>query len=189
MMLDKCTLRKNLLQIRRNISPEQRISVSQSIQQTLLEWPVFQQASVIMAYMAMKDEVLLKGVIDAAWQQGKCVAVPKMTAEPGVMEAISIQMDTKWQSAAFHIAEPVSGRLLDPKAIDLILLSGVAFDRKGNRLGMGGGYYDRFLKRADRAVTVAVTFDSQLVATIPVESYDHSVDYIATETGLFSCKL
>ena len=64
---------------------------------------------------------------------------------------------------------------------------GLAFDAKGNRLGKGGGFYDKFLNRAVNAVKIALAFDEQIVENVPIEPHDVKVDFILTPTKIFHC--
>ncbi|WP_246588628.1 5-formyltetrahydrofolate cyclo-ligase [Pelorhabdus rhamnosifermentans] len=183
----KRSLRKSLLARRRQILPDDWQRLSESVVKSLINWPNFLQAQTIMAYMAMKDEVLLQSLIETAWKLGKRVVVPKMTGEFGQMNAVAIDSCSSWTVAAFGIQEPLDAPVVNPHAIDLVLLSGVAFDRQGNRLGMGGGYYDRFLSDTPQALVVGVTVSKQLVAHIPMDTYDRPVDVVITEKGFIYC--
>ena len=186
-MLDKAEFRKLWLARRRAVPASERKVACQKINHALSCWPVFQAARTMMAFMAMGDEISLMPIIEQAWSLHKQVAVPQMTG-PGKMEAVLIAPDTKWHKVAFGIAEPLEAEVLPPEQLDLILLSGVAFDRLGNRLGMGGGYYDRFLLRAPQAATAAVILAQQIHGQIPQEEHDHPVDYLVTENEIVFCR-
>lgn len=80
------------------------------------------------------------------------------------------------------MAEPAV--LVDPADIDLLLVPGVAFGRDGSRMGMGAGYYDRFLLRAPQAITIGVAYDSLLQEHLPMDEYDILVQYLVSETGI-----
>ena len=81
--------------------------------------------------------------------------------------------------------DPACCQVLDARTIDLIIVPGAAFDAAGRRLGLGAGYYDRFMaERAPQASRIALTFDCQLVDEVPVESHDQTVDLVITETKL-----
>ena len=73
---------------------------------------------------------------------------------------------------------------IDPSQIDLIIVPGAGFDRLGNRLGLGGGFYDRFLQKTPRALKIALAFQFQIVDKIPVESHDQKIDAIVTSEGV-----
>lgn len=186
-MLDKAEFRKLWLTRRRAVPASERKAACRKINDTLSRWSIFQAAGTVMVFMAMNDEISLRTIIEQAWSLNKRVAVPQM-AGPGNMEAVLINPDTKWHKVAFGIAEPLEAEVLPPNQLDLILLSGVAFDRLGNRLGMGGGYYDRFLLRAPQAMTAAVILAQQIHGQIPQEEHDRSVDYLVTEHEIVFCR-
>jgi 5-formyltetrahydrofolate cyclo-ligase len=87
--------------------------------------------------------------------------------------------------SAYGILEPQHGRSSLPQEIELYFIPGLAFDRKGNRLGRGGGYYDRYLStiRPD-AIKVGLAYQLQIDTALPVETHDHQVDLLITETGI-----
>ena len=91
-----------------------------------------------------------------------------------------------WIAGAYGIREPDGARSTEipPAEIDLVLCPCTAFDGAGNRLGMGGGYYDRFLPRCEKAAVVSVAFEVQRAAKIPMDRYDRGVDAVITEQAL-----
>ncbi len=82
-----------------------------------------------------------------------------------------------WNSGAFHIEEPTGEDCVDPGEIELIVVPAVAYDKAGNRLGRGKGFYDRLLSSA-KATKIGVGYDFQLVESIPVEERDVPVDMV-----------
>ena len=72
-------------------------------------------------------------------------------------------------------------------SLDLIVVPGVAFDRTGNRLGMGAGYYDRFFSRTSHSVRLGLAWDCQVVTAVPCEPHDIRMHYLLTETGIIAC--
>ena len=81
------------------------------------------------------------------------------------------------------------GEVIPPEELDLIIVPGIAYDTRGERLGMGGGFYDAYLDRATKAKRIALAFSCQLVAKIPMEDHDVRVHKIITEQGIYSCLL
>jgi len=183
----KKELRRALLAVRRNSAPMDRARWSEKIVACLLQQEAFQQAKLVMAYLAMTDEVNLDTLIDQAVAMGKTVLLPRIGSEPHSMEAVRF---TDWKTCppvgAFGIRTP-AGQLepLDPAAIDLILVPGLAYDRQGWRLGMGGGYYDRFLPRAAGAVKIGVCTEALLLPSVPHEAHDQKVDQVVTERSCY----
>lgn len=179
---DKKDLRASIKQKRRALSIEYRQQASRKMQAELTRLPCYQAAEYIMLYMAMQDEVQLDELIAMVLKDGKKAAIPLVTGA-GLMEAVELSdmADLVPDKYGIKTVSEEKRRLIAPDKIDLIIVPGVAFDKAGHRLGMGGGFYDRFMLRASRAVRAALAYDCQLLAAVPAEVHDLTVDYIITE--------
>ncbi len=179
---NKKALRASIKQKRRALSIEYRQQASRKMQAELTRLPCYQAAEYIMLYMAMQDEVQLDELIAMVLKDGKKAAIPLVTGA-GLMEAVELSdmADLVPDKYGIKTVSEEKRRLIAPDKIDLIIVPGVAFDKAGHRLGMGGGFYDRFMLRASRAVRAALTYDCQLLAAVPAEVHDLTVDYIITE--------
>ena len=127
----------------------------------------------------------LDGLIASARAAGKRLCYPLCGLDRS-MTALSPEGEDAWTAGAFGIAEPDPARSAEipPEEIDLMLCPCTAFDGEGNRLGMGGGYYDRFLPRCARAVSVSVAFEVQRAEKVPLGEYDRGVDMVITEDAV-----
>lgn len=143
----------------------------------------FHRARVVMAYLSIPGELSCDGVAEAAWGQAKTVVVPKIIWNPRHMIAVQCNgLDDAFVIGPFGIREPAADRPVPPQAIDLIVVPALAYDRRGNRLGRGGGFYDRFLAQPGlRAVTCGVAFSEQLVDRVPVGPHDRRVNLLVTD--------
>lgn len=144
----------------------------------------FRTASVVMLYMPLATEVDTTSLAIRCFQLGKTVAVPRVNWERRDMNAVEVSsFDDHFMETDEHgLRTPKEGQLLPPSAIDLVIVPGLAFDSQGNRLGRGGGYYDRFLSRLRRAATaVGLGFDFQVIDQAPVDDRDVSVNTVVTE--------
>lgn len=179
---NKKALRASIKQKRRALSIEYRQQASRKMQAELTRLPCYQAAEYIMLYMAMQDEVQLDELIAMVLKDGKKAAIPLVTGA-GLMEAVELSdmADLVPDKYGIKTVSEEKRRLIAPDKIDLIIVPGVAFDKAGHRLGMGGGFYDRFMLRASRAVRAALAYDCQLLAVVPAEVHDLTVDYIITE--------
>jgi len=188
---NKKQLRQRILQKRNTISSEMRKEKSQAITQRLLSLPQFHSAQWIMSYVTFRSEVDTIPFMEASLVWGKRIAVPvveKATRRLLISEVLDISRELF--PGAYGIMEPVENfrRIISPQLLNLIIVPGVAFDLQGNRLGYGGGYYDRFLKTLSPGVPlIAVAFDLQVVEKIPAEYYDLKVHIIVTESRLIYC--
>ena len=179
---NKKALRASIKQKRRALSIEYRQRASRKMQAELTRLPCYQAAEYIMLYMAMQYEVQLDELIAMVLKDGKKAVIPLVTGA-GLMEAVELSdmADLVPDKYGIKTVSEEKRRLIAPDKIDLIIVPGVAFDKAGHRLGMGGGFYDRFMLRASRAVRAALAYDCQLLAAVPAEVHDLTVDYIITE--------
>lgn len=185
----KKSLRKSALAARRSLTVEARQKASEAIVQRLLSEEAYQRAKTVFAYAAMPEEVQLNAFLQKALEDGKLVGIPLITGK-GTMEAVRLQRLEDLAPDAYGILSVAKEHrvLLDPKEINLVAVPGVAFDRSGGRLGMGAGFYDRFLsEKATIAQRIALTFECQLVEQVPVEPHDAFVDIILTEHQRIVC--
>ncbi len=183
---DKRDLRRRMLACRRALSVEERASRSAVITEKLLSLDAVQKARTVFAYAAMKDEVQTEPLIAPLLDRGKRVAIPLVIGKRSMEAALVPSMDAL-ETGAYGIltVRAEQREILPPQEIDCVIVPGVAFGLDGSRLGMGGGYYDAFLPRAERAVRVAAAFQCQISEDIPSLPYDCGVDWIVTEQGVF----
>ena len=183
---DKRDLRRRMLACRRALSIEERASRSAVITEKLLSLDAVQKARTVFAYAALKDEVQTEPLIASLLDRGKRVAIPLVIGKRSMEAALVPSMDAL-ETGAYGILTVRAERreILPPQEIDCVIVPGVAFGLDGSRLGMGGGYYDAFLPKAERAVRVAAAFQCQISEDIPSLPYDCGVDWIVTEQGVF----
>ena len=183
---DKRDLRRRMLACRRALSVEERASRSAAITEKLLSLDAVQKARTVFAYAAMEDEVQTEPLIASLLDRGKRVAIPLVIGKRAMEAALVPSMDAM-ETGAYGILTVRAERreILALQEIDCVIVPGVAFGLDGSRLGMGGGYYDAFLPRAERAVRVAAAFQCQISEDIPSLPYDCGVDWIVTEQGVF----
>ena len=151
--------------------------------QALTALPEFDRAAVVMAYLSIPGELDATDVVRAAWAGGKKLLVPRVVWTGRQMDAVEIRsLDDGIEQTDYGLWEPADGAPWPVDRIDLIVTPALAYDRQGNRLGRGGGFYDRFLARtAPHAVTCGLAFDEQLVERVPVEANDVPIDLLATD--------
>ena len=185
----KKLVRQEMLQKRKALSAEQRDHASQEILRRLYQEPAYRNAKTVMAYVSMRDEVQLDPLLEDCLRKGKQLAIPLIVGK-GEMEAVRVPSLETLVKGAYGIltVREEERQLLSAEQIDCVIVPGAAFSRKGERLGLGGGYYDRFLERCPQAVRMALAFSFQLVEELPVESHDITVDWIITEQEYIKIK-
>ena len=188
----KSSLRERILALRRAQSSRDIEKKSGDIRRKLFTFVPFCQAETILFYLAIKDEVQTEKMIEESLQKGKRVAAPLIDWQRKKILPSEIKDLTKdIEISVFKIPQPKNNLYspFSPVNIDIVIVPGVVFDRKGNRLGFGGGFYDRFLgKLSNRTKLVALAFELQLVDNVSSQSYDIAVDYLITEREIINCK-
>lgn len=184
--LAKQQLRQHLREIQRSLDSQWIAQASQSIQRRIKQLPEYQSAHAIMSYVSMGKEVATHQLLTAILEDGKIAVIP--WCEGDDLRLFRFASFEELQPGPLGILEPQlelrsrGDKLFLPQDLDLILTPGLGFDRNGNRLGRGRGYYDRFLKIVPQdAVRVGLCFECQLVEAVPVSSNDEPMDLIITE--------
>ncbi len=179
--------RKEVRERLRSLSEEYRDEVNRKIFEFLCSMETFRKAETIFCFVSTPEETDTRSIIKYAWKCGKRVAVPRCL-EKGCMEACVITKEEDLESGKFGILEPKAGcQVLTPEEIQLIILPCLSCDRNGNRLGYGGGYYDRYLEKCS-GTRVLICREKLMMAEIPVEPFDQKVHILVTENGVFSIK-
>jgi 5-formyltetrahydrofolate cyclo-ligase len=182
-------LRHRVAGLRRTLSSETRAVFSASAIETLCAHEIFLRAKIVAAYSALKFELDPRALVERAWALGKVIGLPRVVANTGTMELARYAAGDALAESRFAVKEPLeSAPLLDLASVDLVLVPGLAFDLRGQRLGFGQGFYDRFLPRMPNAVRVGLAFELQLLAEVPADSHDQAVDLLATERRMLRCK-
>ncbi|MFZ2148314.1 MAG: 5-formyltetrahydrofolate cyclo-ligase [Sedimentisphaerales bacterium] len=181
--MDKAQLRRKLQNRLLAIPSEQRSEKSRKACRNLLSISQFQSASTVMMYLSLPHEADTSEAILHAWQLGKIVAVPKISWQQRHMMPVQIySLETGFSTSASGLRNPIAGVPMPFEEIDLVVTPALGFDRKGNRLGRGGSYYDRFFANPKlNASRCGFGFAEQLVEAIPVTEHDEPVDLLVTD--------
>lgn len=173
--MDKKKVRKQMRELKRQYSADDKKKKSVTVWEQLEKELAFREARTVLAYWSMDDEVFTHDFVQK-WAGDKTVLLPCVKGdelEIRYFESVG-QLNP---GASFGILEPVGELCEDLDKIDLIIVPGVAFDGKNNRLGRGKGYYDKILKRT-RAGKVGVCFDFQFIEDVPTDEYDVRMDNV-----------
>jgi 5-formyltetrahydrofolate cyclo-ligase len=187
----KSALRERMLRARSELDPRLQAKWGQAITNRLVEREEFGQADTLHLYIdALSGEVPTHELATRALTEGKRVAVPKIaTFKPPEMVALEISSLDELALSSTGLWEPDPSRAdrVPEDEIDLVVVPGVAFDRTGHRIGLGGGFYDRWLA-AVSALKVALAFSLQVVERVPHTGRDQRVDWIVTENDVIDCR-
>jgi 5-formyltetrahydrofolate cyclo-ligase len=177
----KRRIRREVLAIRDAVAPDRRAAMGGSIAERFLALPEVASGRSILVFWSFGSEVptgpLIEGLVDRDVE----VALPRIAGPD--LEAVPYRPGDPTRRTSFGAEEPEGGVAIPLDRLDVVAVPGVAFDRRGRRVGYGGGYYDRLLPRTG-AARIAVAFSLQIVEDeLPAGGTDVPVDAIVTESG------
>lgn len=186
-MKTKSEIRKEVLNIRNNLDKEIAELKSRIIIDKLKETEEYKNSKSIMVYMDFKNEVNTKVFISEALSENKKIIIPYTDIEKVQIIPVEISSLDDLILCKFGYLEPKKEKIDNPydvEKIDLIVVPGVAFDKKRNRVGFGKGYYDKLLK-IRRAKAYAIAYEFQVYEEVPAEEHDIKMDKIITEENIY----
>ena len=187
MEMTKQALRALLKDKRATLDPNQKKEWDRAIVRRIAASPIFQNASSLLLYAPVGGEIDLLPLVRIARKLGKPVAFPRCNPTDCTMQFYELKPDARLTRGAYGIPEPAADApLLLPDAKSLCILPGLTFDREGNRLGYGKGYYDRYLKEFP-GITVGAVYASLVVVRVPTDPHDLPADLLFTEKESRPC--
>jgi 5-formyltetrahydrofolate cyclo-ligase len=185
-MLTKKQAREQISAARDALSHEELAALSSAVQRRLFDFTPFSSCSFPMFFVSFRSEILTEGMIKQSLAAGKRVAVPVTKIKERELVPSELKdFDAELAEGAYGVPEPKPEflRPVSPLELDFVAMPGLAFDRAGNRLGYGGGFYDRFVARLRPGVPlVALAFAFQLLDAVPTGEYDRKIDAIVTDS-------
>ncbi|MFF5995385.1 5-formyltetrahydrofolate cyclo-ligase [Lysinibacillus sp. KU-BSD001] len=180
--MDKKILRNEMRRRLKQMDEATYLHRSRLIQQRLLREPSIVEGKTIAVTMSRFPEVETREIIQALWQLGKTVAVPKCQSQTHEMEFYRIDNFNQLEIVYFGIEEPIltQTNYISKREIDVIIVPGIVFNKAGYRVGFGGGYYDRYLVDY-LGEKISLAFDEQVTEQVPTESHDMPVNIILTD--------
>ncbi|AIY84915.1 5-formyltetrahydrofolate cyclo-ligase [Clostridium baratii] len=177
----KKELRKEIIKKRDELDCTEKTIKDKKIIEKLKDTKEYKEAKGIFVYIGFGSEINTKILIEDALEDGKEVCVPKVIKKDMVF--IKINSLENLVTSSYGILEPVGDKNnFNVDNLGLIIMPGLAFDKQGNRLGYGGGYYDKFLSNNKINVKkIALAYDFQILDKVPSEEHDIKVDSIITE--------
>ena len=182
--MNKNELRDRMRQIRRNLTKEEVSQKSAAIQRQLFGYDKYQQAKTVMLYLSAFKEPSTAEILKDALESKKRVVVPVSNTDTETLTLSYISDISDLKQGAYGILEPEIIRKAKAEDIDMILVPGIAFDKSGNRMGFGKGYYDKLLCKCG-AQKIALCYEFQLMDKIPVKEHDVPMNTIITEDGIY----
>ena len=177
-------LRKDRVAAREALSPDEREALSARIVENIASSELFRRAKTVLIYAAARAEASLDTITDMPEARGKIFCYPYCVTDTE-MTALAPENEGALENGRFGIREPIRelSREISPEDIDLVICPCAAFDGNGGRLGMGAGFYDRYLPKCKNARVCAAAFEAQRADAIPLEPWDVPMDAVFTEKG------
>ena len=174
--MTKQAVRSKILLELKNQEEENRKRKSSIIKNKLFRANVFKRAKIVMFYIAFKGEVETEEMIKEAQKSGKIVTVPVCKPHKLALEPCILDSHANLKRGPYGVKEPVEERCVPLSALQLVIVPGIAFDKKGNRLGRGKGYYDRLLQKLPKKIkSIGLAFDFQILLSVPSSTHDVAV--------------
>lgn len=182
-------LRKQIKEKRKKLSKEENRKKSKQIKEKLFNLKEFKDAETILFYISYNGEVFTHDMICELFYK-KNIIVPVSNKNRCTLTLSHLKSWEELCIGSYNILEPSVEKIRETEIedIDLIIVPGVAFDKKGGRLGHGKGYYDRTLKKAIDILKIGLCFEFQIVDSIPMEEHDVYIDKIISEKRIIECK-
>ena len=192
----KEVIRKKILSSRRKLTDDGVERLSRKICKKFLGLEQLTKAHNISIYLSINNEVKTKSIIDVLMQDGKEIFLPtavilRPEAEESKLRSFAIAQDDEYMLVKFSgwkdleagphgILQPTGTTTVDPQSIDVAVIPGVAFDKRGVRLGYGKGVFDRLFSKS-KAFKIGLAYDFQIVEELPKEEHDLVMDLVVTE--------
>jgi 5-formyltetrahydrofolate cyclo-ligase len=180
----KQNLRKKFSTQLNNLTSDQIEQYSQQVIFNLKKLPQFQQAESFFIYISHGNEVKTHNLITKLLANKKIVTVPKIINK-NQMIPVKINHFNSFKRGGFGILEPIASQAY-VKKVDICITPGLAFSRKLERLGRGGGFYDQYLNNNPSTLSIALAYDFQVVEELPTNSQDHKIKLIVAQSGVIS---
>lgn len=182
----KGDLRRAVRAARDALAPAERAERSSRIAERLLGLPELEGRRTVMVFASFGSEVDTAPILTGLAARGARLALPRIAH--GEVVPVAYRLGDPLAPAALGVPEPADGAPVPEEEIDVVVTPGLAFDRAGYRVGYGGGFYDRFLRRVRREVPrIAVAFALQVVPEVPHGEADERVDLVVTEDEVIRC--
>ena len=187
--MSKQAVRNQVLDLLNSMDREEYSRMSMAIVNRVLLSDEYRSADTIGLTLSRFPEVDTRPLIEAAWQAGKRIVVPKCIQATREMDFRLLTSFSQLETVYMNLLEPIVEETVavEKDAIDLQIVPGVVFSNEGYRIGFGGGYYDRYLSDY-KGKTLSLAFDCQIGRTVPVEGHDIPVHTIFTVEQVHHCQ-
>lgn len=188
----KTAIRETIIRKRKALGDIERNEKSLSIARRLFELDAFKESEAVFCFLSLSHEVQTTAIFSEAFRLGKEVFVPLVNAREDRLQVARIpSLDIEFVAGKHGIREPAPKvrEIVSPSCVDLVIAPGLVFDVRGNRIGYGGGYYDKLLKEMSRdVIRIGIGYDFQILDSAPHSDLDEPVQFVVTETKTLRCR-
>lgn len=175
-IMDKKAVRSSIKAIKRTLTAEQKVASEFAVIEKIEQLQQFRSAQNILLYYSLPDELPTVDMLER-WSKVKNIYLPRVKGDD--LEILKYDKNTL-QTGAFNISEPAGEDVVSPEVPDLVIVPAVAFDKRGNRVGRGKGYYDRLLAGVN-AFKIGVCYSFQVIDDFEPEVHDVPVDMVVCD--------
>lgn len=179
--MDSGSIRKEFREKRRRLPPEKQHEHGQAVRSHLVKAQLAMQTKVVAGYLVDDGELDLQATFEYLWSQAVAVSVPKIRDRS--MYFVRYTKDESMTTNRFGIGEPKSDQIVEIHKHCVVLFPGVAFSYSGQRIGRGGGFYDRYFADHKAMVKIGVAHSFQLLDELPSHTHDVKLDAVVSEQG------
>jgi len=176
--MNKQDIREKVKEILNSMGSKDRQRKDELIYRKIIKKKEYKKAKTIFSYVSMGTEVDTKKILLLSLKEGKEVYVPRVNMDKKVIEIIRLRSWEELRIGVYNILEP-KGEAVKKNIIDMILVPGLAFDKNNNRLGRGGGYFDKFLSKV-KGLKVGICYQEQIFDEVPAELHDIRMDWVVS---------
>ena len=186
----KTKLRESYIEKRRNLTVEEKTDLDNQVCKKVISSNTYKNADIVLAYMPKEDELDITYVLEKTLSDGKRLALPNCDPETRDMDFYFVKDLSELEKGHYNILEPSENNELytDEKFIKenvICIVPAIVYDRKGFRIGYGGGYYDRYLSTF-KGLKVGVAYFDHIINEVPKGKFDFAVDVLISERGVYA---
>lgn len=180
--MNKNDIRKKMLDIRNSVDEYEKQIMDNKIFANVINSNEYKNSDNIFLFVSYNSEVDTHKIINYSLKHGKRIFLPKVISRKAGMEIIEIKSFSDLEKSKYGILEPSGENYASPEDIDVVFAPGLAFDKKGGRLGYGAGFYDRYLTLLKKSTSkIGLCYSVQVIENVPMEEYDIKMNGIITD--------
>ncbi len=171
---------------RNHLLPDEQLAASIQLANQFAALTIYKKTKTIASYLSDDGEIFTDEIHQRAWADNKNIVLPVIQDKQRLQFAYYNDQDTL-SAGPWGIQQPENLTFIHNDDIEMVLVPLVGFDPQGNRLGRGGGFYDRFLSHCTNAITIGLAHDFQLIQNLPAADWDIPLNFVLTPSTTYHC--